>query len=196
MELTGPGAPDEGPGPPVGGWRRTLVEIGDLGPRRRGSRAAARQEVALCRMGGRERLEVGDLAPELDRWQVVRHVEHALRLVEQLRRKRRRHLHDAHDQGGGVENEVHMLVASGHDHAPGTRREVPRRARELRRHADVGVGVLDQGALVRAGQQLHCDDRGEEGLVRRLLDPHQRRPVAAPGDDVGGPAVGFPAHEQ
>ena len=184
-------AADERPG--LVRW--TLVQIGGLRTGRVEAAAPARHEVPL---GRRVRGQIGQahhVRHELHRRQRLGHVEHALRLVEQLCRLRRRDLANRDPQRRRVDDEVDVFVASLHDGGPHTRGSGESRGGQRGRHAGVDVRAMQIDTFVGAGQQLDLGDRREQRLLVLLSDPDDRRAITIAHNDEPRAPVGLPADE-
>ena len=189
-------ATDQEPGLTVG----ALIEV----PRRRAvdghARAAAGQQHIDARRC--QCLEIDQLGEQHHRREVLGHVEHAAGLVEQLGRRGGHDLDDAHHERGRIQQEADVVVAPL-DHDAAGPRVLGGDGRQLRRHAGVDLGPLDEHGLVRECEHRHLDGRSEERAVEirvgaRRLGQHdldQRVRIAVPGHDEAGPPVALPAEE-
>jgi hypothetical protein len=177
--------------------RRPLVEVGGGRTGHGDTRPAARQQVARRGTACGEFGEGHRVGHRQDRRQVLGDGQQTPHLVEQLRRLGRQHLLHEQPQRGRVDDEADVLVQPLHHH--GASRPTDGRRGDpgqFRRHRRVGQRVLDVCALGRAGEQFDVDDRREQRLGRRLVDPQQgggARVVA--GHDEPGAPVRLPAEE-
>src|SRR5918999_5291902 len=128
--------------------RRPLIEVGDLGPLRRGPRAPAGVEVMLRWLLRCQGDQVGYLLTKLNGRQALGRLKHAGGLICQLGRPWRGYLDHTDRDGSGIEDEVDVLIQTVDHHAPRAWSQRQRRRSHLGGYAGVYVGGIYKGALV------------------------------------------------